>query len=350
MVTGTYPTTHGTLSWSDDFPTHLPTYREMVSDSGLGPTEAIAGMNFITSEWSINNAFDNVHNMDAQKSERDCDQAVASEIRTQAEQLFDTRGNVNALLWFFDLHTPWLSESTFNGSNPKRDHYDSELQYVSAELETLFTHIEEHGEYDDTAIILTGDHGEIGDGHLGHLSRPFFEELAHVPLYVKLPDSRSGGETVDGQVELIDILPTICELADIDPPETVEGDSLLPKIEGHESGKEYVRAEMGPNPADGLMRMIRGNDYKYMNFDKPSIQDINEVRADILSYLGRRFFTPSEVLLERSSEDENIIHSHHDMANRMKNELPEQTDSRMADDESAISDDKREELENLGYL
>ena len=377
MMTGTYPTTHGILRWSDKFPTDLPTYREMVRDSGLGPAEAVAGMNFITDEWGVNNAFDNVHNLDAQKSERDCDQAVASEVRTQAEEIFDTREDPNALLWFFDLHTPWLSESTFNGSNPKRDHYDSELQYVSAELETLFTRIEEQGVYDDTVIILTGDHGDIfdeyqrlpwnryttlaekvpglhrffdGDGYLGHLGRPFFEELVHVPLYIKLPDSRLGGETVHGQVELIDIIPTICELADIDLPETVEGESLLPRIEGRESGKDFVRAEMGPNPADGLIRMIRDGNYKYIKFDRPSIQDINEIRADLLPYLGRRFFTPPEVLLERSSEDENVIHSHPDMASRMENKLPEQTDGRIGDDGSAISDDKREELENLGYL
>ena len=256
IVTGTYTTTHRTLGWSDEFSTNLPSYREIVRDSRLGSAEAVSGMNFITDEWGVNNAFDKVHNLDAQKSERDCEQAVASEVRTQAEEIFDTREDVNTLLWFFDLHTPWLSESTFTGSNPKRDHYDSELQYVSAELETLFTHIEEQGKYDDTVIILTGNHGEIfdehqrlpwnryttrarkvpglhrwfaGDSHLGHLGRPFFEELAHVPLYVKLPDSRFGGETVDGQVELIDILPTICELVDIDPPETVEGDSLLQK-------------------------------------------------------------------------------------------------------------------------
>jgi arylsulfatase A-like enzyme len=280
-------------------------------------------------------------------------------------------------LWFFDLHTPWLSERKFDGPNPTRDHYDTELQYVSKELESLFAHMEQQGEYDESLIILTGDHGEIfdehyrlpwshcttyakkipglrqlfvGDGRLGHLSCPFFEELVHVPLYIKLPNSERGGKTVHGQVELIDILPTIADLADINPPETVEGESLLPKIEGQEFGKNYVRAEMGPNSADGFMRMIRGKEYKYINFNRPVIHDINDVWTGLPMYLSRRFFTPSEVLVKRNSEDENIIHSRPEIASGMKEELIEPAGGELAGEDSEISDEKRKELEDLGYL
>jgi arylsulfatase A-like enzyme len=85
---------------------------------------------------------------------------------------------------------------------------------------------------------------------LGQLNGSFFEELIHVPLYIKLPNSERGGQTYTDQVELVDSLPTIIELPDVEKPPTVAGHSLLLKIREDQPGKEFVRATMGPNPAD----------------------------------------------------------------------------------------------------
>jgi hypothetical protein len=236
-------------------------------------------------------------------------------------------------MWLLDLHKPWLSERRFFGPNPKCDYYDTELQYVAEQLDRLFETLERRGEYDETMIVLTGDHGDIfreyprlpwsrlgafarkipmlrrpliSDGYLGHLGRPFFEEVVHVPLFVKLPSNDESGTEVTGQVELLDVLPTIIDVADRQPPSRIEGETLLPRIRDDGGGKEVVRAEMEPNPVDGLTRMVRGPEYKYMTFESPGIHDVTTL-SGVPTFTGRRLLTPDEVATDRTQEPVNIV-------------------------------------------
>jgi Sulfatase len=82
--------------------------------------------------------------------------------------------------------------------------------------------------YRNALIVVVADHG-IGF-HVGLERRTVrprnVQDLAPVPLIVKLPDAR-GGRVVDRHVETIDVLPTLLELAGEPVPERVEGSSLL---------------------------------------------------------------------------------------------------------------------------
>ncbi|MFB6185903.1 MAG: sulfatase-like hydrolase/transferase, partial [Halobacteriaceae archaeon] len=120
LITGDYPSTHGVLRWNDLFPENASTYRDAASSAGFPPTEAIPGMNFISEEWNLTGAFDKVHSLSEEKSQRDCNQATADEICDTALDRIDEENTFNHLLWFFDLHDPWLSETEFAGDNPKR--------------------------------------------------------------------------------------------------------------------------------------------------------------------------------------------------------------------------------------
>jgi arylsulfatase A-like enzyme len=372
LITGTYPSTHGVLRWSDQYDGDPPAYTEYAADTDLAPPEAIPAMNFVSEEWGLDSAFDTVHDLESAKATRNCHQAIAEEVFETAREVVAGRDQFNVLCWLFDLHTPRLSTPTIGDGSP-RDHYDSELRYVAEELESFLAHLEETGQYKDTLVVLTGDHGDIFDefhrlpwhpatetvaqipglgrplrgDYLGHLGRPLVEELVHVPLYVKFPAGH-GGETVTGQVELIDILPTVLDTAGAPVPSTVEGRSLVPQVEGKASGKEFVRAKMGPNPVDGIQQMCRSDDEKYLRYDPPTFDQVGSPK-DGVHYVARRFFTPQEVLLARKNEHENRIQANPAAADRFRREL-EQMSSTGGETERELTDQKRRELEELGYL
>jgi len=109
--------------------------------------------------------------------------------------------------------------------------YLGELRFVDRELCRLFRTLEASGTLAETAVFVTSDHGEaFGEhGRFGH--HPYmYDELLRVPLLAHVPgyDHR----TVDQQVSLIDLGPTLYELCEVPIPEAVQGQSFEPLLEG----------------------------------------------------------------------------------------------------------------------
>jgi len=109
--------------------------------------------------------------------------------------------------------------------------YDETLLKVDAFLGRLFAELRAAGLYDEAVIVVTGDHGEFfGPGVYGH--GVMREAVLHVPLLVKLPGNRHGGRRVAEPVALVDVYPTLLELAGVPPdPARLHGTSLLARLE-----------------------------------------------------------------------------------------------------------------------
>jgi hypothetical protein len=58
------------------------------------------------------------------------------------------------------------------------------------------------------------------------------DEESHVPLLVRLPEGAGGGRRVAGLVELVDVMPTLLDLAGVTPPAGIHGHSLVPALLG----------------------------------------------------------------------------------------------------------------------
>jgi hypothetical protein len=106
--------------------------------------------------------------------------------------------------------------------------YDSGVAYADQQIGRLLSFLEKHGFTDRTIIILTSDHGEsLGEkGLAGHSSLEKWE--LRVPLIISVPgsDERSAVPRVARQVRTVDIAPTILSLADMSPPDGIQGRSL----------------------------------------------------------------------------------------------------------------------------
>lgn len=88
------------------------------------------------------------------------------------------------------------------------------------------------GQYDDTLIVLTADHGEmLGDyGLWGKMT--FHDAAFHVPLIIRAPHVAVRGITVTEPTESIDVTPTILRCLGLDVPHSMDGKSLIPFLDG----------------------------------------------------------------------------------------------------------------------
>lgn len=111
-----------------------------------------------------------------------------------------------------------------------RHGYYACVSYVDAQIGKLVQALEDKGELDNTIIVLWGDHGfKLGD--FGEWAKATNLEIdVQAPLILRLPDKKGSGEANSALVELVDVMPTLCEAAGIPVPESAEGKSLLPVI------------------------------------------------------------------------------------------------------------------------
>lgn len=111
--------------------------------------------------------------------------------------------------------------------------YDGEILWTDYQLGLLFDALRVLGLWDDSLIVIFGDHGEEFQEHGSvHHTRTLYEEVLRVPLLVKLPGGRPDDvrPRIDERVRLIDIAPTILEVAGLEPSLDMEGLSLLSSL------------------------------------------------------------------------------------------------------------------------
>ncbi len=104
--------------------------------------------------------------------------------------------------------------------------YDGEVAYVDSQIGRLIDGLRSRGLFENTIVVFTADHGEefLDHGGFEH-GHTLYDELLHVPLAISWPGHVPVG-TSDALVGLIDVAPTLCELAGIAPATSFLGHSL----------------------------------------------------------------------------------------------------------------------------
>ncbi len=137
---------------------------------------------------------------------------------------------------------------------------------VDIQLGKVLDKLEAMGELDNTYIIYTADHG-ISIGRHGLMGKQnLYEHTWRVPMIIKGPGIKAGSR-VDGNVYLLDIFPTICDLAGIPIPETVEGTSFRPVLEGkQETMRDAMYGVYCGGTKPGMRSVVEG-DWKLIKYD-----------------------------------------------------------------------------------
>ena len=152
-----------------------------------------------------------------------------------------------------------------------RARYKGEVEMVSKWLGQVLRKMKDVGIYDESLIIFTADHGVLLGEHnrTGKLNIsktdqrgpwPLYNDVVHVPLLVKFPGQEGKGDKIKSMVQHIDLVPTILELAQINPKDFLPGKAPLPFREIAQELKGVMRGRnQGLNSLDGqsLLRLVR---------------------------------------------------------------------------------------------
>lgn len=184
--------------------------------------------------------------------------------------------------WFcwihlFDPHQPYLPPAPYD-EKFRDDLYSGEVAYVDDQLGRVFSFLKENHVLEKTFIVLTADHGE-GLGDHGERTHSYFayNSTIHIPFILYFP--RFSGKRIDTNVCHIDIFPTICEVLGYRIPDHVQGESLIPIINGKKKKNSSIYFEsMNPYLNRGwapLHGFIKG-DLKYIHLPVEEVFDLKK--------------------------------------------------------------------------
>ena len=146
--------------------------------------------------------------------------------------------------------------------------YDREIRYIDDELSRFISEIKKMKQYDNTIIIISSDHGESLDEHNYYLEHGKFsyQASAHIPLIFIGEGRIPEGKIINEPVGLIDLPPTLMELANIKIPSQYEGQSLVQLMLGEKgaTAPEYIFMESGYD-GEFPQQTIRRNQWKLIH-------------------------------------------------------------------------------------
>jgi choline-sulfatase len=174
-------------------------------------------------------------------------------------------------LWshLMDPHDKYIKHKESPDFGDKnRDRYDSEVWFTDMWLGKLFEFGKKQPWWDDTAIIVSADHGEAFGEHGMHKHAfELWDVLVRIPLLVKAPGAEP--QRISEPRTHIDMAPTVMELMGLEPLSGFQGQSLVKEIYGAEEPKkrDVIVMELAEDTHNPHRRAIIVGDYKLIVFD-----------------------------------------------------------------------------------
>ena len=163
-----------------------------------------------------------------------------------------------------------------------RQQYCAEIALIDHYVGQMLDVLEARGQLDDTYILFSSDHGEMLGDHGLYTKWVPYEASLRVPLIVSGPGIK-GGRASDALVELIDVNPTICELAGLPPQENIDALSLGPVLRGEsETHRDDVVSALRN------FRCMRTEKWKFVeNYnDMPELYDMENDPQELHNVAG----------------------------------------------------------------
>jgi iduronate 2-sulfatase len=158
--------------------------------------------------------------------------------------------------------------------------YYAAVSMIDAQIGKLLDALEKNNLLENTIVVLWGDHGwKLGD-YGGWCKHTNFEMDTNAPLFIAVPGMKKGLKT-KSLAEFVDIYPTLCDLAKLDKPNHLEGQSLVPILKdpdveikkvaisqyprGKSLGYDHKSEIMGYSIRSGKYRFTRWQKYENPN-------------------------------------------------------------------------------------
>jgi len=288
MLTGTYPMLSGMHDFSANKLSPLqPTLASVLKQAGY-QTGAVIAAAVLDSRFGLNQGFDFYYDhFDFSR----LDEANLDEMERPGNVVADValdwlakNSRKKFFLWMhlYDPHFPYHPPEPYSREYAAQP-YDGEIAFADDQVGRLLRFLKEKGIYQNTVIVLCGDHGESLGEH-GEKTHGFFiyNATMHVPLIIRLPEN-AAARTVSDPVALVDLMPTVLGAVGLEVPSQVQGRSLLPELRddgGREDQAERDRVLYGETFLPRIhfnWSELRGSEntkYHFIDAPRPELYDL----------------------------------------------------------------------------
>ena len=317
---------------------------------------------------TIERVYNRVDALFATTGGREFEHERADSLNERALEFVDAQSDENdwfAWLHYMDAHHPYeapaeyqrefldepLSVAECRGLSRKGTHhpeevtdeewetirglYDAECAYVDDQFRAFLDALEARGELENTLVAFTADHGELVGEH-DHAGHPpeFWEGVIHVPFLIHHPGRDAA--TVDGQIRLVDLAPTVADAVGLDAPDDWEGASAFDLLDGDADAREWAFGEVGRSVDYGRCCARRADGWKLLRH-----ADDGEFCFDVRA-------TPAE----RPEDDQSDAPEYEVLASALDDHQAAMRAAREGGRGGVEEDDEmvQEHLDALGYL
>ena len=239
LFTGTFPGYHGVR---DNTGFHvddgLTTMAEVFAAKGYR-TGGFVGAFVLDGRWGISQGFaDYVDNFDLSEDVGpglDSIQRRGDEVVTRALAWLGQTDTRPFFGWvhLYDPHAPYEAPAEFAAQFPAGHvgAYDAEIAYTDSQVGRLLQALETSGRLANTIVVVLGDHGEQLGEHREQ-AHGFFVYDASVQIPLVMAGPGISPRVVPDQVRIVDVMPTVLDLAGVSGPPVMQGATLRPALGG----------------------------------------------------------------------------------------------------------------------
>ena len=311
ILTALYPAAHHVITLDDELSPNLPTIAEVLGNGGF-KTAAFSSMVNISTGFGFGRGFRDFTELFTQNvlmkkraklGVKGTDRELHCKLNTDHVPLSTSEdindflvpflerlgsGNTFIFIWSMDTHSPYFhrdprlarfakpSEELWRPIGIVGDLPADKLNQITSIYADMIYHNDHHigilikelkrlGLYDETLLVITGDHGESFGEHglYSHGKEPYDEQI-RVPLVIKFPLSQFKGR-IEELVQHIDLAPTIADYAGL-PTDNLpfQGRSLLPLLNDGSAINDFVFSEYHYKETLPRFTSLRTLDHKYV--------------------------------------------------------------------------------------
>ncbi|MBN2346610.1 MAG: tetratricopeptide repeat protein [Candidatus Aminicenantes bacterium] len=291
LFTGRYPIANNVRNNGSYFlPEGETTLAEVLRDRGYD-TRAVIAAFVLLSKFGLNQGFavydDSLDTHEMIRNYRS--EIPAAMVHDKFSAWLDPAEERPFFYWvhFYDPHTPYRPPPEFAKLYPAGPEglYDGEIAYMDVWVGRVIEALRQRGLLERTLVVVAGDHGEAFGEHVEQGHGIFcYEESLRVPLFFHAPGLLGKPRRVEARVGLVDVMPTVLDLLDVEVPAAVQGRSFLSLLKGESEKEErplYFESMYGPEemnwaPLTGLLRET----YKYVSLPDPELYDLSADRGE----------------------------------------------------------------------
>jgi choline-sulfatase len=155
--------------------------------------------------------------------------------------------------------------------------YYAAISFLDAQVGRVLQALEENGLKESTIVVFTSDHGYHMGEHGYYMKRTLFEDADRIPMIISYPGMKTKNTRTHAMVEMVDLYPTLSDLAGISIPPYLAGKSMVPVLKNKSS---RIRQSALTQIGNGYT--LRTADYRYSRWESggPSMIELYDRRKD----------------------------------------------------------------------